>query len=132
MAEPLHKFRLHIKNTEFGIKGYFIVQIWGKKHEMLASGGFNSYIAHAVTVLDVTPSGNRSKIITLNFFSKQLKLKYIAHEIKHALFEFSRIYNLDGLNNPRDEELLCELQGELQQQFHRQLIKRKIHDLVIY
>ncbi|HNC56719.1 MAG TPA: hypothetical protein PLP33_14835 [Leptospiraceae bacterium] len=118
------KFRLHIKNNDFGLKGYFLIQIWDKKQDMVEHTQYN---AHAVTVLPYTPSGNNSKIITLNFWVRRLGIEYVIHELSHALLEWSRRNNLQVQAYEdkfyRDEELFCQILGELSQQFYRKLYK---------
>lgn len=127
MPIPDYKFRLHIKSNEFGLKGYFIVHIWAKKQDMVEH---TQYKAHAVTILPYTPLGNNSKVLTLNFWLKRLGIEYVIHELAHALLEWSRRNNLQIQsyedNFYRDEELFCQILGELSQQFYRKLYKLNI------
>lgn len=124
MVEPTYKFRLHIKRNDFGLKGYFLVQIWNLKQDMETH---TQHKAHATTVLPFTPSGKASKVITLNFWVKRLGIEYVVHELAHAILEWSRRNNLyiqyytDKFY--RDEEFFCQICGELTKQFYRKLHK---------
>ena len=54
------------------------------------------------------------------------------YELVHAVLEFCRWHKIDAINVGKDEELVCELLGELTRQFYKQLTKRGLQDLVIY
>ena len=121
---PEYKFRLHISKKHFGLGGYFTVNIWSKKKLMQEAVNHTS---HASTTFSTTPSGNDSKIITLNFWKKRLGIEYVIHELLHAMLEWSRCNNLKVQYYEdkfyRDEELFAQISGELSKQFYRKLFR---------
>lgn len=109
------------------MKGYFIFRLWKLKKDMLAANDFFHYDAHAVTTMPYTAAGNTSKVIYVDLWVKRLGLEYVLHEVGHALLEWSRRNGLkvqfydDKLY--RDEEIFCQILGEIPKQFYKKLFK---------
>lgn len=125
MSEPLYKFRLHIRNKDFNMKGYFLVQIWQTKQEMEEHTQYKGQ--HSITIFPYTPSGKPSKTCKLNFWTRRLGIEYTTHEILHAVLEWARINQLNFQTYEdkfyRDEEIFVQVFAELTKQFYKKLYK---------